>query len=343
MALRAALRSVRRSRWRVVVDWLLTAAGIGVAVWQVAPTLGPMGEFGARLGALRWGWLAVGIASGTASLAVYGELQRRLVISGGHPLRTSTAQAVNFIGNAIAQTVPSAGAAAGVAYTVTALRHRGVDTGLSLWATTVAALLSASILIVVAPFALAFDGLLGWWPAAGLAGGLAVLFGAAAWLMQRATLLAWIARETVAIARHLPIVRRLSWVSAGSAAPSQISARIAGLRPRPREWAGASTLASVSWLLDVWALACCALAVAGSVPWPALILGYLAVQGSIGLQLTPNGAGPAETGLLAALTSAGMAGSTAATAVLLYRCASWLLPAAAGWLTFLAVARRPRR
>ncbi|WP_020659033.1 lysylphosphatidylglycerol synthase transmembrane domain-containing protein [Amycolatopsis benzoatilytica] len=342
MALWTALKSARRSRWRLVADWVLAAAGLGVAVWQLTPTLATTDDLGARLASLRWGWLGMGVASGMASLAAYGELQRLLLVSGGNRLRSTTVQAVNFVGNAIAQSVPSAGATAGVAYTVAALRRRGVDTGLSLWATTVAAILSASLLLAAAPFALAFDGLLGWWPATGLACAITLLTGAAGWLIDRPASLAWVSRQTVAIARHLPIGRLRRWAAAGSQATGRIFARIARLRPRSREWAWFAAVAAVSWVLDLWTLACCGLAAAESVPWPALIVGFLAVQASIGIQLTPNGAGPAETALLATLTAGGLAAPTAAIAVLLYRCASWLLPTAAGWLTFLAVSHHDR-
>lgn len=342
MTLRTALRSARRSRWRLVADWVLAAAGIGVAVWQLAPTLATTDGLGARLASLRWEWLGMGVVSGTASLIAYGELQRLLLVAGGHRLRSTTVEAVNFVANAFAQTVPSAGATAGAVYTVAALRRRGVDTGLSLWATTVAATLSAAVLLAAAPFVLAFDGLLGWWPAAGLACFLTLLLGAAAWLVGRPASLAWVSRRIGSVLRCLPIVRHRAWAVAGARAAGRIFARIARLRPRAREYAGFAAVAALSWLLDLWSLGCCGLAVAESVPWPALAVGYLAVQASIGLQLTPNGAGPAETALLAALTTGGLAAPAAAIAVLLYRCASWLLPAAAGWLTFLVIAHHDR-
>ncbi|MGW4395070.1 lysylphosphatidylglycerol synthase transmembrane domain-containing protein [Amycolatopsis nivea] len=325
-----------------MADWVLAAAGIGVAVWQLTPTLAAMDDLGARLASLRWGWLGMGVACATASLVAYGELQRLLLVAGGNRLRPATVQAVNFVANAFAQTVPSAGATAGAAYTVAALRRRGVDTGLSLWATTVAGALSASVLLAAAPYALAFDGLLDWWSATGLACVVTLLLGAAAWLVDRPASLAWVSRRTVSVVRRLPIVRHRGWAVAGPQAVGRIFARIARLRPRAREYAGFAAVAALSWMLDLWSLACCGLAVAGSVPWPAVVVGYLAVQASIGLQLTPNGAGPAETALLAALTTGGLAAPAAAIAVLLYRGASWLLPTAAGWVTFLAVAHHDR-
>ncbi|TVT31928.1 flippase-like domain-containing protein [Amycolatopsis rhizosphaerae] len=338
--LREVLSVARRPRWRLVIDWVLAGAGLGIASWQLAPTLAAAPDLRTSLAQLNWFWVAVTAVLATLSLVAYGELHRRMLVTGGAHLSVPAVQAINFIGNSLAQTVPSAGSAAGAAYTVAALRFRGVDTGLSLWATTMAALFSASVLVLAGPLVLAFDGLMPFAAAVPLSVAVAVLAWALWELVQRPRTLHWIAGRTVAVARHLPVVRTASWVARQSTAAQEVSDRIARLRPNARQWWSFFAVTVLTWGADYTAVATSVAATGEHVPWPQVALGYLAVQASIGLELTPAGAGPAEAGLLAALAAGGVPGGSAAIAVVLYRVFTWLGLAAAGWIVFAVTARK---
>ena len=146
-------------------------------------------------------------------------------------------QEVNFIGNSFAQTMPSAGATAGVAYTVAALRLRGVDTGLSLWSSTLAALVSAVVLVVIGPLMLAYDGLLALPTAAVLSGVLAAAICGVWLLLRRRKSLRWIARRIVAFARHLPWFKDSSWVT-GHPSPADAISEIHRIREAAAAEAG---------------------------------------------------------------------------------------------------------
>lgn len=338
--LREVLRAARRPKWRLVADWVLAAAGVGIAVWRLAPTLATVEDAGRRLAELRWAWVGAALVAAVVSLVAYGELHRRMLAAGGARLGFGTVQAVNFIGNALAQTVPSAGSTAGIAYTVAAFRIRGVDTGLSLWTSVLAALVTAVVLVVLGPLALAYDGLIplaaGWILSAVLAPAVW-----AAWLLlRRPKSLHWIAHGVTAVSRRLPVVRNAEWVAGGSGRADAISERIALLRPTFAQWSGFFGIALVSWGLDYLTVAACVAATTDTVPWPAVAAGYLAVQASIGLQVTPAGAGPAEAGLLAALVAGGQSAPSAAAAVVLFRAITWPVLASAGWLVFLGTARK---
>lgn len=338
--LRDVLRTGRRPTWRLIVDWVLTAAGVAIAVWRLAPTLAAVDDPARRLAELRWVWLGVALVAGFASLVAYGELYRRMLAAGGARLDVGTVQAVNFIGNALAQTVPSAGATAGIAYTVAAFRIRGVDTGLSLWTSVLSALLATAVLTVLGPVALAYAHLIplliGWSLAAALAVATWVI-----WLiLRRPASLRWIAHAVAAVGRHLPVVRNAKWVANDSGRADAVSQRIALLRPTAAQWTAFFGIALLSWGLDYLTVAACIAATGETVPWPAVAAGYLAVQGSIALQITPAGAGAAEAGLLAALVAGGMTAPSAAVAVVLFRAITWPVLASAGWLVFLGVALR---
>lgn len=333
--LRDVLRATRRPTWRLVVDWILTAAGIGIAVWRIAPTLTAVHDLGTRLADLNWAWIALAVVASVVSLVTYGELHRSMLWAGGARLGFPTVQTVNWIGNAVAQTVPSAGATAGVAYSVAAFRIRGVDTGLSLWTSVLAALLSGGVLVLAGPLVLAYDGIIPLALAAALSGLFAVTMWVAWWLLRRPASLRWLAHRTTSLARHLPVVRNANWLKHDPGRADAVSERIALLHPSVRRWTGFFGIAIVSWGLDYLTLVACVAASAGTVPWAAAAAGYLAVQASIGLQLTPAGAGAAEAALLAALSGGGLVPASAAVAVVLFRAITWPLLAGAGWVVFL--------
>jgi uncharacterized membrane protein YbhN (UPF0104 family) len=162
-------------------------------------------------------------------------------------------------------------------------------------------------------------------------------------ILRRPKTLHWIADRTVAVARHLPVVRTANWVACQSTAADTISERIARLRPRRVDWVWFLAVTLLTWGFDYAALAASVAATAEPVPWPAVAVGYLAVQASIGLELTPAGAGPAEAGLLAALAAGGLPPYSAGLAVVIYRVFTWVGLAAVGWLVFLVTARKRAR
>ncbi|HEX7662351.1 MAG TPA: lysylphosphatidylglycerol synthase transmembrane domain-containing protein [Pseudonocardiaceae bacterium] len=345
--LRDVLRAARRPTWRRILDWALSAAGIGIAVWRLAPTIAAVPDLRARLAEVHWWWLAVAVPAGVGGLVLYGELHRHLLRVGGFRLGFRAVQAVNFISNTISLTLPSAGVTAGVAYSVEAYRRRGVDTGLSLWVGTLAALIAGAVMAVAGPLILAFDHLLPLTAAAALSGALALAIVAVWLLLRQPRSLRAIAHATTAVARHLPGAKAAKWVRESSQRADAVSERIALLRPGFGAWQSSFGIALLSWGLDYVSLVACVLACAddaGNIPWAAIAVGYLAVQASIAAQLTPAGAGAADSGLLAALVSGGLADSTAAVAVVLYRTLTWLLLALAGWVVFLvASGRKPTR
>lgn len=325
-----------RSRWWRAVDWVLAVTGLGVAVWQVAPVMAGVGDVASRLAQLRWGWLSVALMLSAASLAVYGELHRLLLAYGGSRLPGRTVQAVTIAGNAVSLTVPAAGAAAGSAYAVSALHIRGVSLALSAWAVGMAGIVATIVLVVLAPLGLAGDGLLSLPVGGGVSALLLVLVIGAYVLLRKQRVLAWAGRRAVWVARRLPVLRRMTAATPAQAATG-FSEWVTGRVLDPGQGTLVMAAAVATWVLDFLALAGCVAAAAAPVPWPAVAVGYLVVQASILVRLTPGGAGPAETGLLAVLIGGGVPAGSAAIAVVLYRAISWVGPAVVGWCVFLAL------
>lgn len=334
--------AVRARPVPLALDAALTVCGVGFAVWRLAPTLTSVPHLASRLAHLQWAWVTVAVVLSVSSLLSYGELHRRLLRAGGCGLAGRTVQAVTVVGNAVTLTVPSAGSAAGSAYAVAALRRRGVELATALWVVTVGGLASTAAVLLVAPTALAAAGLLEHWEAAALSASIAGIVAAGWLLVRRPRSVVVAARTVLGFARGLPVMRRTRIIGRAERAVSGLADRVARLRPTPRQGLGWMAVALGGWLLDYAALAGFLAATVGSVPWAAAAVGYLAVQASIALQLTPGGSGPAEAGLLAALVGGGVPAGDAAIVVVTYRSVSWLLLASAGWVMFGAGALRAR-
>jgi putative heme transporter len=329
---------------RMVLRWGLLFGALGWTASQLRPLLRSVGPAAGVLAELSWGWVVAAALLGLAAVALYAELHRRLLAVGGARPPAAAVQTVTFSQNAIGNTVPVVGGAGALAYAVGGLRRRGVDTALATWTVLLAGVLSTLCLVVLGACALTAAGDLP------LAGAVPVVAGvaaaaAAAWLLAT--------HPSVlrgAMTRLLALRRRLSRSSAAGhpAGAAEVrciaegaAARLSLLRPSPGQWLQVLAVSALTWLVDFAGLAAAAAAVPGSVPWPALVEGFLVVQASIALQVLPGGAGLAELGLLGALLGSGTAAGPAAVVVLVYRATSWFVPSALGWLTYGAQLQRP--
>jgi uncharacterized membrane protein YbhN (UPF0104 family) len=297
---------------RAASRWLLALAALGWTAYQLPPLVRSTTAGAGVLHELRWPWVVAASLLGLAAVALYGELHRQLLVIGGARPAGAAVQSISFAQNAIGNTVPVVGGAGALAYAVAGLRRRGVDAALAAWAVLAAGVLSVLCLVALGTGALTATRRLP------LAAGALVVAG-----------LLVACAGGVLLARHPGALR-------GAAA------RLLPVHPSPRQWLVLLGAAVVPWLADVATLAAAAVAVPGSVPWPALVWGFLVVQGSIALQVLPGGAGLAEVGLLGVLLGSGVAPGAAAAVVLVYRVSSWLLPSVVGWLAYGAQFRRTR-
>jgi uncharacterized membrane protein YbhN (UPF0104 family) len=282
---------------------------------------------GEPLGDVRWGWLLLAVLSGAGALAVYGELHRQLLVVGGVRLPAGTVQGINFAQNAVSTTVPVVGGAGSLGYGITQLRKRGVNGPVAAWSVLMAGLITTVTLIVVGALGLAVAGQL----AAGVAVPIALIVGGG-------TFGAW------QLLTHPAVLRRLLRLAPRAEASAlKLSAAVAALRPSGRRWLTLVAVALLSWILDFLTLVASVLSVDVEIPWAALVVGFLVVQGSIALQILPGGAGLAETGLLGVLLAAGVAAAPAGAVVLFYRAITWLGLAVAGWVVYAVLPHSGRR
>ncbi|GAA0528245.1 hypothetical protein GCM10009545_33230 [Saccharopolyspora thermophila] len=144
-------------------------------------------------------------------------------------------------------------------------------------------------------------------------------------------------RVGTALGRRLPVFCRTcrrTWAVDPDRTARRVADRVRLLRPSASQWAVIGTLAALSWLLDFLSLSLSVVALGHPVPWSTIVVGFLAVQGAIALQVFPGGAGLAEAGLLGALITSGIPVSSALAIVLVYRTINWLGLAALGWVVY---------
>jgi uncharacterized membrane protein YbhN (UPF0104 family) len=120
----------------------------------------------------------------------------------------------------------------------------------------------------------------------------------------------------------------------------QVLPRLAEVAQQPRklgEGIGGALLLSASYIA---CLEACVRAFGGSVSLASVAVVYLAGSSLGSIVPTPGGLGAVEAVLSAGLTTAGMHGAAAASAVLLFRLLTFWLPVPAGWVALNYLERR---
>jgi uncharacterized membrane protein YbhN (UPF0104 family) len=327
----------RRVSVRTALHWVVFAAALGYLAYQVPPLLRAAHAEAGHVGDLHWGWAVAGALLGLAAVAAYGELHRDLLAVGGAHVPGGTVQSITFAQNAIGNTIPVVGGAAGIGYAISRFTRRGADPALASWATLLAGLLTTLSLVALAAAALGATGRLPLLPCllavAAVCGGAVALWTAG----THPTVLRAVLLPAFRLSRFIPgqcAVCREHRAADVVGLTDRISTRLSLLRPSRWQWARLLGISVLTWVLDFGDLAASSAAALDRLPWPALVWGFVIVQGSIALQVLPGGAGLAEVGLLGALLAAGAPAGPAAATVLLYRAGSWLLPCLVGWVVY---------
>jgi uncharacterized membrane protein YbhN (UPF0104 family) len=326
-----------RKHWRSAAHWAVVAVAVGYIAWIVPGLAGEVAKAFGPLDHVRWGWLIVAILCGVSALVLYGELHRQLLLVGGARLPVATVQGINFVENAVSTTVPVVGGTAAIVYAIDQLRRRGVDSALASWSVLVAWVVATLSLLVLGAVGLGVAGRIPLALGVSIAA-LIAMGSVGVWkLLTHPEVLRRGLRLLVLLGRWIPGVCstcRSTWAERADQVSRRLSSRIALLQPGGFRWLGLITLAALTWVLDYLCLAASVAAVGTTVPWGALLVGFLLVQGSIALQIFPGGVGLAETSLLALLLASGIAGAPAAASVLIYRSITWLSLSLLGWTVY---------
>lgn len=324
---------VRRFGWKA----FLLAAVVVAMVWLVVAQRARIAESLGLLATADWWWVGAAIVAQAVSMGAMARQQRRLLGVGGSRISLSGVIATTYAGNAISVGLPLAGPAAATLFAMRRFVALGADASVAGWALAVSGVFSSFALVAVVALGAVVSG-------SGFAvvtASIGVLGGA----VPLAVLLLSLRREGPRQlleklgARLVAGVQKVAGKPEGD--PEEIVAEqldeVTALEPdRPTLWI-AALLAVLNWLADAACLALAIVAVGGHVPWEGLLLAWAAGTAVASLGLTPGGLGVVEATLSSALIAAGLVGSTAIAAVLVYRIVSLWLVLAAGGLTLLAL------
>jgi uncharacterized protein (TIRG00374 family) len=327
--------------------WPGRAVTAGVAIVAVAVMAGAAAAERSRLAGsltvlarLHWTLLPVGILLEAMSMAAFAAMFRLLLTRGRvRPTRTSVLATI-YAANAMSVSVPLAGPGLAAAYLFRRFTRLGAGALLAGWALLAGGVISAvawTLLLVGGGLASGRTlALVITVPCVALAIIVAALFGVAARRPRlRAALEEYLTQALKLGARLLrwpatdPMLALRAWAE-----------RFGALRIPWSTWALATGYALVNWLADAAVLAVSILAVGAAVPWPDLLLVYLAGIGAQSLSLTPGGLAITEGAISVALVASGVHVRQAVAAAVLYRLVSFWLMAAVGWVILLFLRAR---
>jgi len=324
----------QRARSGVVVGVTL------VSLYLLLPSLLAVFASLRSLSHLDWPYAVLVLGATAASFVCLWDLDRIAL----HVRPWFPVAAAQLSGNAVGRILPGGGAVS-TAFSAAMLRRAGVDTGqaaaafgasaglqigtrLALPVLAVPAILSgASIDHSLATAAYLGLGVLALLVAAGIAA-----FAADAPLEARGRAIQWLLNMTVRRSRHV-----------NGLAQELLDGRDFIRTTIGEHWARAVLAAAGNTGFDYLALLC-ALRAVGAEPQPSLVLVAYAAAGLLALiPLTPGGVGFVEAGLVGTLTLAGVSGSDALAATLLYRLVSYWLTLPAGGVAYVLFRRKYAR
>jgi putative heme transporter len=287
------------------------------------------------------GWLLLALAAEAVSLTAFGLSRRGLLRASGDRVRLRSVMAITYAGNALAMSVPFAGAELAVVFSYRQFRRAGLDAAITSWSLTVSWLCSTSSLALL----LAVGAVVGGATAETVAG----FAGAALYLLPAAGALLALRFDRVRSAVRA-VLSRLAALSKrmlgkpedGAAGVDRFLDEVSSTRLSLPGYAWVFGLAVANWAFDCAALALAIRAMGQQVPWDDLLLVYGAgaAVGSTGL--TPGGFLLVELALTAALHASGLPESSALAAVLAYRVVNFWLVLLGGWITMGFLARTAR-
>jgi hypothetical protein len=310
---------------------VVSAVILGVGVAAAVNRRHEVVQAAHRINRLQPGWLLVALVCEAVSMLVFAELQRRLLREGGVHIGRAAMLGISLAANALALSVPG-GPAVSTGWSFAELRRRGAERVLAGWAVLMAGALSS--------FALFLTLAIGSW-VAGSHGPVATLRGLAVGLAA----IPVAAVAVIVVRDRRPGFRR--WLQQRAdhrwlEPAKKLWEQIRSIRPSPRGWVAASTMAALNWMADAGCLAAAIYAIGGGVPWRGILVAYGLGQLAAVLPFTPGGLAVVEASLTAVLIAYGMPAGTAIAAVLVYRIISFWTVVPVGWICygFLTVAAR---
>ncbi len=306
---------------RVQPKTLVMIMAGALAFYSLLPQFGNLGDTVDAFGDARWQWIPALLGAAViyfvfATISFLGSVAQPMPIG---------ASARSQVASAFAQLVGPAGAGK-MALAGRFLQRNGLTSS------EASASVALNAIAGIATHLLLMVGFFAW------AGG-ASIGGVSLPSIGTLLLVAAIALVVVAIASLFPIVRRtvIRPVIDGLRTAAGYVAEVVRSPIRVMALLGGSTLITLSYL---FALVFSVKAFGGDLTIAQIGAAYLGAAAIANIAPTPGGIGPLEAAMIAALSGFGLDGGVAISAVLTFRLATFWLPIAPGWATFMWMERR---
>jgi uncharacterized membrane protein YbhN (UPF0104 family)/tRNA A-37 threonylcarbamoyl transferase component Bud32 len=296
---------LERFRLRTIVTLLVGVVAADLLVGQLSKE-----KFGTLLGNLHWGWAVVALCLSVATYAGATWSLSGFVLERLNLVRTFLAQ---LAGSFVTLVTPAA--VGGVALNIRFLRKSGVESADAAASVGVSQVFAFGLHIALLIIFAALTGTTGsdslrppdW-----------VYFALAALVLVALIILAFPAGRRLVRSRLAPAL-------------GQVIPRLLDVAQRPAKLAegiGGALLLTAAYIL---CLDASVRALGGTVPIASVAVVYLTGSAIGSVVPTPGGLGAVEAALSAGLAAAGLPGTTAVSAVLLFRTLTFWLPVPLGW------------
>jgi putative heme transporter len=326
---------------------LLVLLAVAVLVVIIAIYRHTLGESLHVLGRANPAWLLLALAVEAVSLTAFGLSRRGLLRANGHRISLRSVMAITYASNALARSIPFAGAELAIVYSYREFRRDGVDAATASWSLTVSWICSTSTLALL----LVTGAVTGRAPTATALGAA----GAALYLLPGAGVLLALRFDRVRGLLHAVLAslaglskRMFGKPENGAEGLDRFLDEVSSTRLPVSGYVRVFGLGLATWVFDCAALACAIRAMGQPVPWDDLLLVYSAGAAAGSTGVTPGGFAIVELAMTAALTASGLHSSAALASVLAYRLVNFWLVVLGGWiimgfLTHPVRMRRPGR
>ena len=292
-----------------------------LAFYSLLPQFGNLGDTVSAFGDARWEWMPA-LAGAAVIYFVFATISFLGSVAQPMPIAAS---ARGQVATAFAQLVGPASAGK-MALAGRFLQRNGLtpsEASASVALNTIAGI-ATHLLLMVAFFA---------WAGGASIGGVSLPS------IGTVLLVVAIAVGVIAIASLFPIVRRtvIRPVIDGIRTAAGYVAEVVRSPIRVAALLGGSTLITLSYL---FALVFSVKAFGGDLNIAQIGAAYLGAAAIANIAPTPGGIGPLEAAMIAALSGFGLDGGVAISSVLTFRLATFWLPIAPGWATFMWMERR---
>lgn len=331
--------------WRKAINVAILLAVIAISLIVLQGKLPSLSSIGSALSSAIWWWILAAGAATVASVSLFADQQRQLLIAFDTRITRRRATAITYASTAITNSVP-AGAAVSAGFSFKQYRAAGATRSTAATVMVLSGLISAITLVLMYFLVLSlsaatpFITLIAQNTTIAIVVGV-LLAGLAALILRRVINGPKENTDEIPTPRLDRFERR--WPRIAGVARDGLETLRQAQNVRVRDWVWAITATMGKWTLEGICLLTCALAFGIRIDLLQLGVLYLSVQLVRQIPLTPGGIGPVETALLVGLVATGAGHGAAAAAVLIYRVLSAWLIIPVGFALLAEMKRRDAR